>query len=61
MAYGTKMKKTKKTVMYKSGGKVGSCGSKMKYKKGGKVFKPCPTCPTPGACKKAGKCKKKSK
>jgi hypothetical protein len=47
--------------MYKSGGKVGSCGSKMKYKKGGKVFKPCPTCPTPGACKKAGKCKKKSK
>lgn len=56
------MKKSKKTVMYKDGGKVGSCGGKkMKYKKGGKVFKPCPTCPTPGACKKAGKCKKKGK
>ena len=48
--------------MYKDGGKVGSCGGrKMKYKKGGKVFKNCPTCPTPGACKKAGKCKKKGK
>ena len=28
-------------------------------KKAGKAFKPCKGCPTPAACKKAGKCKKK--
>lgn len=26
-----------------------------------KAFKPCPGCPTPAKCKKAGKCMKKSK
>ena len=37
------MKKNKRTVMYKDGGKVGSCGGKkMKYK-------------TAGKCKKKGK------
>ena len=30
-------------------------------KKGGAVFKPCKGCPTPAACKKAKKCKKKAK
>ena len=25
-----------------------------------KTFKPCPGCPTPAKCKKAGKCMKKS-
>jgi hypothetical protein len=25
-----------------------------------KEFKPCPGCPTPAKCKKAGKCMKKS-
>ena len=25
-----------------------------------KAFKPCPGCPTPAKCKKAGKCMKKS-
>lgn len=30
-------------------------------KKGGKVFSPCKGCPTPTACKKAKKCKKKAK
>ena len=36
--------------------------NKMGYmKKGGAVFKPCKGCPTPTACKKAKKCKKKGK
>ena len=26
-----------------------------------KQFKPCPGCPTPAKCKKAGKCAKKAK
>jgi hypothetical protein len=26
-----------------------------------KTFKPCPGCPTPAKCKKAGKCAKKTK
>ena len=26
-----------------------------------KTFKTCPTCPSKAACKKAGKCKKRSK
>ena len=59
MAYGMKPKKTKTIVMYKHGGKVCPSKGKMKYGKGGKVFKNCPTCPTKAACKKAGKCKKK--
>lgn len=25
------------------------------------MFKPCPGCPTPAKCKKAGKCMKKAK
>ena len=31
----------------------------MAYKKGGKVFKPCAACPSPAKCRKAGKCAKK--
>jgi hypothetical protein len=33
----------------------------MSYEKGGMVFKPCPGCPSPAKCKKAGKCLKKVK
>jgi hypothetical protein len=29
------------------------------YKDGGKVFKPCPGCPSPAKCKAMGKCMKK--
>ena len=30
----------------------------MSYKRGGKVFKPCASCPAPAKCKAAGKCLK---
>lgn len=33
----------------------------MSYKKGGKVFKPCASCPAPAKCRAAGKCLKKDK
>jgi hypothetical protein len=33
----------------------------MGYKAGGKVFKPCPGCPSPAKCKAMGKCMKKGK
>lgn len=33
----------------------------MPYKKGGMVFKPCASCPTPAKCKAAGKCAAKAK
>ena len=32
-----------------------------KAKTAKKGFKPCAGCPSPAACKKAGKCKKKAK
>lgn len=50
---------TKKGVGYKGGGKIKE--KPMAYKKGGKVFKACATCPTPAKCKKMGKCLKKGK
>nr|ANR76352.1 hypothetical protein AUR56_00006 [Skeletonema virus LDF-2015a] len=31
----------------------------MSYKKGGMVFKPCASCPSPAKCRAAGKCAKK--
>lgn len=34
-------------------------GSRVKTNKAKSVFKPCRGCPTPAACKKAGKCKAK--
>jgi len=33
----------------------------MGYKKGGMVFKPCASCPSPAKCKAAGKCALKAK
>lgn len=30
----------------------------MSYEKGGMVFKPCASCPTPAKCRAAGKCLK---
>jgi len=32
----------------------------MTYKAGGVIFKNCPTCKTKAACKKAGRCLKKT-
>lgn len=31
----------------------------MSYKKGGMVFKPCASCPSPAKCRAAGACAKK--
>lgn len=37
-------------------------GKMMKgYAKGGAAFKPCPGCPSPAKCSKAGKCMMKGK
>jgi hypothetical protein len=33
----------------------------MAYKKGGMVFKPCASCPSPAKCRAMGKCMKKAK
>jgi hypothetical protein len=41
---------------YKKGGKVAKG-----YAKGGAAFKPCPGCPNPAKCKKAGMCMAKMK
>lgn len=46
--------------MMKSKVKGGKDAKMMSYKKGGMVFKPCPGCPNPAACKKAGVCMKKA-
>mgnify|MGYP006875410842 FL=1 len=32
----------------------------MSYTAGGRVFKPCASCPSPAKCRKAGKCAKKA-
>jgi len=32
---------------------------RMSYQEGGRIFKPCPGCPTPAKCRAAGKCLKK--
>jgi hypothetical protein len=32
---------------------------KPSYKAGGRVFKPCASCPSPAKCRKAGACAKK--
>jgi len=35
--------------------------ARMSYKKGGAVFKPCASCPSPRKCRAAGQCAMKSK
>lgn len=46
-------------MMKKKVAKKKAAAKPMAYKKGGKVFKPCASCPAPAKCRKAGKCAKK--